>query len=129
VKRFLVLLFLAAIPLFAADTKLIVYREHHSNAWEVAPSVFVDGKEVANLGNGRYLELAVSPGKHQLQSSKSPTIEIETKEGETSYFELQLVGTYRIKGRLIPMSAHDAKPILERLKPADHAHVYATELK
>ncbi|HTQ59620.1 MAG TPA: hypothetical protein VMI32_05325 [Candidatus Solibacter sp.] len=79
----------AAAPQDADTTKdatIVFFRERHYVGSPLKPSIYVDGKEVDRLENGRWFSVHAAPGKHELQSSakNQPATVIETKSGETT---------------------------------------------
>jgi hypothetical protein len=104
------------------DGTVIVYRVGKFVGSGLKPSIYVDGNQLARLGNGRYVSLHLAPGKHQFDSSmkKEPPVEVEVKSNETLYLEMViLTGTWRGGGRLIPVAPEDGKNALVKLKPMD----------
>lgn len=99
----------------------VFYRPKRFYGSGLTPSVYVDGVEVARMGNGRYFVLTVKPGTIKLSSSmKHDPTPTEAKAGKTEYFEMViLTGTWKGGGRLIPTPAADAKEALKKLKPLD----------
>ena len=92
---------LAAAPALAQDTKtipadanLVVYRDYaEPTAW--APTLKIDDKKVAALGQNEFTAVHLAPGSHSIslawpifsgQSGKTGTITIE--DGKTIYLEL-----------------------------------------
>src|ERR1700756_5534631 len=51
------------------DSTIVFFREGHFNGAALKPSIFLDGKEMDRLTNGRWFSVHTEPGKHQLQSS------------------------------------------------------------
>jgi hypothetical protein len=123
-KMILAVLVLAAacVPASSQDGTVVVYRPGKYVGSALKPSVYVDGSQVARLGNGRYISLRLTPGKHSFESSmkKEPALEVEVKSNETVYLEMVLLpGTWRGGGRLVPVAQEDAKNALLKLKPSD----------
>jgi hypothetical protein len=109
------------------EAQLTVYRPKHFHGSTLAPSVYLDDKQVARLHNGRYFSLKTKPGKHRLSSSaKEPPLEIGLKPGETAYLEMVVKqGTWRGGGLLIPTPSEDATSAIKKLRPADHNDIFA----
>jgi hypothetical protein len=102
------------------DSTIVFFREGHYTGSALKPSVFVDGKEVDRLANGRWFSVHIEAGKHQLQSSakNEPATVIETAAGETTYVQMVVVtGTWRGGGRLLQVDAGDAEKVIAKLKP------------
>jgi hypothetical protein len=102
------------------DSTIIFFRESHFAGSALKPSIFVDGKEMDRLANGRWFSVHADPGKHQLQSSakNEPATVIETAAGETTYVQMViLTGNWRGGGRLLQVDAGDAQKVIAKLKP------------
>jgi hypothetical protein len=105
----------------AQDAKgtLIFFREGHFAGSALKPSIYVDGKEVNRLPNGRWFSVTVEPGKHSLQSSakNEPATVISVAPNETSYVEMIIaIGTWRGGGRLITVDSAEADAKVRKLK-------------
>jgi hypothetical protein len=102
------------------DTTIVFFREGHFTGSALKPSIFVDGKEVDRLANGRWFSVHAEPGKHELQSSakNEPATVIETVAGQTTYVQMViLTGTWRGGGRLLQVDPADAQKVIAKLKP------------
>jgi hypothetical protein len=98
------------------------YRPKRFTGSGLTPSVYVDGKEVLRLDNGRYYTIQLPVGKHTIESSmkKHAPLEVELKAGESAFFEMViLTGNWRGGGRLVPVSADEAQEAMKKLKPLD----------
>jgi hypothetical protein len=99
---------------------IIFFREQHFAGSALKPSIFVDGKEVERLANGRWFSVHADPGKHQLQSSakNEPATLVETTAGGTTYVQMViLTGNWRGGGRLLQVDPGDAQKVVAKLKP------------
>jgi Protein of unknown function (DUF2846) len=104
----------------AKDATIVFFRESHFTGSALKPSIYLDGKEVDRLSNGRWFAVHAEPGKHQLQSSakNQPATVIETKAGETTYVQMVVVtGNWRGCGRLLQVDGADAQKVIAKLKP------------
>lgn len=102
------------------DSTIVFFRESRFIGSALKPSIFVDGKEMDRLANGRWFSVHVEAGKHQLQSSakNEPATVIETVAGETTYGQMViLTGTWRGGGRLLQVDAGEAQKVIAKLKP------------
>ena len=102
------------------DSTIVFFREGRFTGSALKPSIFVDGKEVERLANGRWFSVHAEAGKHQLQSSakNEPATVIETVAGETTYVQMViLTGNWRGGGRLLQVDAGDAQKVIAKLKP------------
>ena len=103
-----------------AKAKLVFFREGHVAGSALKPSVYVDGKEVNRLANGRWFSVEVEPGKHNLGSSakNEPTTVVDVAPNETAYVEMVItMGTWRGGGRLITVDPGEAEAKVHKLKP------------
>ena len=100
--------------------KVVFYREHHLTGSALKPSIYVDGKEVDRLTNGRWFSVEMEPGKHELGSSaknEAHTV-IQPAAGETIYVQMIITtGTWRGGGRLLQVDAKEAEEKIAKLKP------------
>ena len=104
----------------AKDSTIIFFRESHFNGSALKPSIYLDGKELDRMANGRWFSVHAEPGKHQLQSSakNEPATVIETSAGQTTYVQLVILqGTWRGGGRLLQVDAGEAQKVIAKLKP------------
>jgi hypothetical protein len=106
-------------PIQNAKAKLIFFREGHFGGSALKPSIYVDGKEVNRLPNGRWFSVTVEPGRHSLESSakNEPATVVEVAPNETAYVQMIIaMGTWRGGGRLITVDSHDAEAKVRKLK-------------
>jgi hypothetical protein len=102
------------------DSTIVFFRESHFTGSALKPSIYLDGKEMDRLTNGRWFSVHAEPGKHQLQSSakNEPATVIETVAGETTYVQMViLTGNWRGGGRLLQVDAGEAQKVIAKLKP------------
>lgn len=124
-------------PLFAQEpaqpatstTSITFFREGHYVGRALKPSVYVDGKQVARLENGRWFSLPIAPGKHELSSSakhEAATV-INVSAGETDYVQMVITtGNWRGSGRLIQVDSAEAQQKIAKLKPLDQKFLFLT---
>jgi hypothetical protein len=102
------------------DSTIVFFREGHFTGSALKPSIYLDGKEMDRLANGRWFSVHAEPGKHQLQSSakNEPATLIETVPGGTTYVQMViLTGNWRGGGRLLQVDPGDAQKVIAKLKP------------
>jgi hypothetical protein len=102
------------------DSTIVFFREHHFTGSALKPSIYLDGKEMDRLMNGRWFSVHAEPGKHELQSSakNEPSTVIETVAGQTTYVQMViLTGNWRGGGRLLQVDAGEAQKVIAKLKP------------
>src|ERR1700739_1433376 len=51
------------------DSTIVFFRELHYSGSALKPSIFLDGREMDRLTDGRWFSVHAEPGKHQLQCS------------------------------------------------------------
>lgn len=101
-------------------TTIVFFREAHFTGSALKPSIYVDGKEVDRLANGRWFSVHAEPGKHQLQSSakNEPATVVEIVPGQTTYVQMVILpGNWRGGGRLLQVDPGDAQKVIAKLKP------------
>lgn len=125
-------------PLFAQQpalapnnaTSIVFFREGHYVGRALKPSVYIDGKQVARLQNGRWFSIPVEPGKHEVSSSakhEAATV-IEVSPGQTSYVQMIIAaGNWRGGGRLLQVDSAEAQNTIAKLKPSDQKFLFATD--
>ena len=104
----------------AKDSTIVFFREGHFAGSALKPSIYLDGKELDRMVNGRWFSVHAAPGKHELQSSakNEPATIIETVAGQTTYVQMIVVtGTWRGGGRLLQVAPADAQKVVAKLKP------------
>jgi hypothetical protein len=103
----------------STSSTIVFFREGHYAGSGLKPSIFVDGKEVGRLPNGRWFQVSAEPGKHELQSSakNEPATIVNTTAGQTTYVQMVIVpGTWRGAGRLLEVDAKEAQNRIAKLK-------------
>lgn len=112
-----------------SSTSITFFREGHYVGHVLKPSVYVDGKQVARLENGRWFSIPVAPGKHEVSSSakhEAATV-VEVSPGETSYVQMVITtGNWRGGGRLIEVDSAQAQDKIAKLKPLDQKFLFVT---
>lgn len=104
------------------NSTLVIYRPKRFFGSALKPSVYVDGKEIGRLVNGRYFSIEVAAGSHKIESSmkKRPAVPVDAKPGSTNYVEMEiLAGNWRGGGELVPAEESGAKDAMKSLKPLD----------
>lgn len=125
-------LFLAPSGFTQDDMGLLVFfRPSRVYGLALSPSVYVDGRQIARLDNGRYCSLYVSPGSHITTSSmkKESALDLDVKASEAIYLEMVILqGTWKGEGRLIPAPLADATRELGKLKPLEKNRIVDTSV-
>jgi hypothetical protein len=116
-----------------APARVVVYREHYYNCPQVKARIYVDGKEAAELQNGRYLTLILAPGKHLIGTSTvgymgSQTNDIDLTPGSTSYIHFDFPSAWVCKIEISEPDAAYAESEISKLKPNDAKRVKIPEM-
>jgi hypothetical protein len=116
-----------------ATAHVVVFRKHYHNCPQIKAQVMVDGKEVADVQNGRYLTLNLPPGKHLIGTSKvgyygSQTEELNLAPGSTSYINYEFPSAWVCTIEIQKTGAAEAQDALSKLKPNDANRVKIPEM-
>jgi Protein of unknown function (DUF2846) len=87
----------------ATDSAILhVYRARRYAGSALAPSIYVDDKQIARVGNGRHVCIRLSPSSHQIRSDdKSSAISLDAKAGQEYYIRIdEETGFWKGHGRL-----------------------------
>jgi hypothetical protein len=118
------------VPISGWTEEVTIYRVKKFFGSALKPSIYVDGRQVARIQNGRYFTLDLPPAHHHVFSStaKGADLELDIKPGEKHYIEMVILpGTWRGGGRLVPVSESDGKAAIQKLKPLDHQFIFTQE--
>lgn len=100
----------------AATSKIIIYRGASVMGAAVACPVRYQGKEIVELGRGKFAEWPVAPGRYIL-TNKTASVEVSVSPGETRYVRCQMkMGfvTFRSDLQIVDQASFDeAKGDLE----------------
>ena len=101
--------------------RVYVYRYRQAYAKAIRPSLYCDDQDVARVQNGRYLVLALEPGKHEFWSNDTQSrVAIDMKPGQTYYLRIDLAtGLLKAHGRLTMMLPEQGESEYRQLKPID----------
>lgn len=116
----------------ATTTKATVYVYRYSQYYgkAVRPSVFVNGRDVARIQSGRYVALALDPGRHTFSSNdRQAEIELDVAS-ETTYFLRVDIATGVLKGhgRLVLMMKEQGAAEIRKVQPASSSMIKDTSL-
>jgi Protein of unknown function (DUF2846) len=116
-----------------APTHVVVYRKHYHNCPQVKAPVYVDGKEVADLQNGRYLTLNLSPGKHLIGTTTigkmgTQTEDLDVAPGATYYVNFEFPSAWVCTIDIQKIDASEASEAIAKLKPNDAKRVKVPEM-
>jgi hypothetical protein len=112
---------------------VVVFRKHYHNCPQIKAPVYVDGKEAADVQNGRYLTLNLSPGKHLIGTSKigkmgSQTEDLDLVPGSTSYINFEFPSAWVCTIEIQKTDAEAAGSAISKLKPNDANKVKMPEM-
>lgn len=112
------------------SAKLHVYRQHRYAGSALAPSVVVDGTQVARVGNGRRVTIKLAPGSHAITSDdKSSSITIDAKAGQDYYIRVdEQTGFWKGHGRLTLVMPEQGSGEYKLEKPIEPDRKIAKEL-
>jgi hypothetical protein len=133
----LVLLFIPAAmtaqeppPPSGDQARVNVYRYKQYAGKGLRPSIYCDEKDVARVQSGRYVVLALGPGKHTFRSNDQQSqIEVDLKPGEEYYIRIDIAaGMWKGHGRLTLVLPEQGTGELKQMKPVDAGMIKDKEL-
>jgi len=100
---------------------LRVYRQRRYVGSALAPSIFVDDKEVARVGNGRRVGVKLSSGTHSIRSDdKSSAITLDVKPGQQYFVRVdEATGFWKGHGKLTLLLPEQGAPEYKLQKPVE----------
>lgn len=110
-----------ATPAVAPVGLLHVYRHRRYVGSALAPSIFVDDKQVARVGNGRRFTAKLTPGIHGIRSDdKSSAVSLDVKPGQEYYVRVdEEPGAWKGHGKLTLLQAEQGKPEYALAQPVE----------
>jgi hypothetical protein len=81
---------------------MLIYRPREMMGAALRPTVVLDGKDLANIGNGKVFVSGISPGHHifEMDDKKSGTA-VDLKPGDDVYLKIEIVpGFWKGGGKL-----------------------------
>jgi len=107
---------------------LLIYRQKRFAGAILNTSVFVDDVEIADLDNGTYLKVKVTPGEHAIRADeKKDAMVLPVEPGKTYYFRMALrAGLWKGHGKLEPVDAVTGEKEFTEWKPK---LVYAKDIR
>lgn len=72
-----------------ATGKIVMYRRESAMGLAIGCPIRYQGREVIELGRGKYAEWSVQPGRYIL-SNKTSSVEVAVEPGETRYVRCQI---------------------------------------
>lgn len=109
---------------------LYVYRQHRYEGAALAPSIYVDDKAVARVGNGRRVTIKLTAGKHTIRSDdKSSAISLDSKAGQDYYVRIdEATGFWKGHGRLTLVLSEQGAAEFKLEKPIETDRIAAKEM-
>jgi len=109
---------------------LRVYRSRRAVGAALAPSIVVDGKPVARVGNGRRVTIRLTPGPHTIASDdKSSAISIDAKAGQDYYVRVEeAMGMWKGHGKLTLLMPEQGSAEYKLEKPIEPDRKLAKEM-
>ena len=109
---------------------LHVYRQRRYVGSALAPSITVDGKEVARVGSGRRVIIGLMAGPHTIASDdKASAISIDAKAGQDYYVRVdETIGFWKGHGKLTMLMPEQGKPEYSLQKPIEPDRKFAKEM-
>lgn len=85
-----------------------IFRGRPPRAIAFQPSVYCGKVALARLSNDHYLKIRLPPGKYSFRSSDDQVVELNLKEGQEVYLQMQMVTHgLSMKGHLIQVSSEE----------------------
>jgi hypothetical protein len=113
----------------AAKARVVVYRYKQYAGVALRPSIYCNEKDVARVQSGRYVALALAPGKYSFRSNdKQSQIVLDLKPGREYYIRIDIaVGMWKGHGRLTLVQPEQGVGEVQQMKPADAGMVKDSE--
>jgi hypothetical protein len=108
-------------PAAASVGLLHVYRQRRFAGSALAPSIYVDDRQVARVGNGRRFTAKLTPGTHGIRSDdKSSFVSLDIKPDQDYYIRIdEETGAWKGHGKLTLLQAEQGKPEYALVKPVE----------
>lgn len=109
---------------------LRVYRARRYAGSALAPSIYVDDKQVARVGSGRRCSIKLSPGEHHIRSDdKSSAITLDAKAGQDYFIRVdEEMGFWKGHGKLTLLLPEQGSAEYKLQKPVEEDRKFAKEL-
>ena len=110
--------------------RLHVYRQPQFVGSALFPSIYVDGTQVARVGNGRRVTIKLTPGSHYIKSDdKGSAITLDVKAGQDYFIRLDEVqGMMKGKGKVTLVPSEQGAPEYNLQRPIEEKRVVAPEM-
>lgn len=109
---------------------LRLYRPRRVTGSALAPSIFVDDREVAKVGNGRRISVRLSPGAHNVRSDdKSSLISLVAEEDQVYFVRVdEEVGFWKGHGKLTLILSEQGSAEFKLQRPVENDRRIARDL-
>jgi len=109
---------------------LRVYRAHRFGGSGLAPSIYVDDKQVVRIGSGRRCTIKLTPGSHTIRSDdKSSAISLDAKGGQEYYIRVdEEAGFWKGHGKLTLLAPEQGGPEYKLQKPVEDDRKFAKDM-
>jgi len=110
--------------------RLRVYRAHRYVGSALAPTIYVNGIQVARVGSGRRVSIRLTPGQHSIRSDdKNSNISLDVKAGQDYYVRVdEETGFWKGHGKLTLMMPEQGGPEYKLQKPIEDDRKIAREM-
>jgi hypothetical protein len=100
---------------------LYIYRPKAFLGMALRPTVMVDGRDLANITNGRYYKGVFAPGRYLFQmDDKKSGATLDLVAGETYYFKVEIVpGLWKGGGKMTLMTKEQGNYEITQLSPIE----------
>ncbi|MFT3791972.1 MAG: hypothetical protein QM741_13055 [Rudaea sp.] len=100
---------------------MVVYRPSNFMGSGLRPTIELDGKDLANIGNGRVFVSGISPGHHVFEmDDKNSGTAVELKPGDEIYLKVEIVpGFWKGGGKITQVAAQQGMYEAMRLDPIE----------
>jgi hypothetical protein len=110
-----------ASPGSDALAHLRVYRARRYMGSALAPSIYVDDKQIVRIGNGRRASIKLTPGTHTVRSDdKSSAVSVEAKAGQDYFVRVdEETGFWKGHGKLTMLLPEQGRAEFQLQKPVE----------
>ena len=117
----------------AEPARVVMYRDHYHNCPLFKPDIYVDGKLVAKLQNGRYFTVSMAPGKHLVGTSKvgkmgSQVIELNVAPATIHYLHFDLPSAWVCRVDIEEVNSAVAMTVISNTQPSNADRVMMPEI-
>ena len=109
---------------------LRVYRQRRYSGSALAPSIYVDDKQIARVGNGRRVSIRLTPGPHTIRSDdKSSAVSVDAKTGQDYFIRIEEeTGFWKGHGKLTLVLPEQGAAEYKLQKPVEENRKIAREM-